>query len=71
MLTVNIFASGKPGKISKGDLTPVMDEIGRIGLKHQDYAVIDYTLCEDGEMFDGNFSIDEADRRIRGYQVRG
>lgn len=62
VLTVNIVVVGNA---SKGLLTPIMDEIGRLGLYRGDYAVIDYTLAETARLSDGNYSIDAKDRKIR------
>src|SRR4051794_23726488 len=57
VLTVNLIVQGNA---SKSLLTPVMDEIGRLGLYRGDYAVIDYTLAETQRITEGNYSIDEA-----------
>ena len=57
IFTVNIVVEGKTA--SKSSLTPIMDEIGRLGLYRNDYAVIDYTLAETNQLSDGNYSIDE------------
>jgi len=66
ILTVNIVFRGKDGhEATKNALTPVMDEIGRIALARDDYAVIDYTLSETQAISDGNYSIDEKDRKHR------
>ena len=50
---------------SKHILTPVMDDIGQLGLYRGDYAIIDYTLIEAKDIFDGNYSIDDKDRQHR------
>ncbi|MFZ6774600.1 hypothetical protein ACO0LB_18000 [Undibacterium sp. SXout7W] len=65
MLTVNVVFMGKKENLSKNIINPVLDELGRIAIKHRDYAVIDYTLACTDELFDGNFTIDEKDRLIR------
>lgn len=62
MLTVNLSVEGRS---SKGMLSPILNEVGRLGLYRQDYAVIDYTLAECESLFDGNYSIDESDRTSR------
>ncbi len=62
VLTVNLVVIGTA---SKGLLTSVMDEIGRLGLYRGDYAVIDYTLAEASELNTGNYSVDEKDRKHR------
>lgn len=62
ILTANIVVEGQS---SKGLLTPVMEEIGRLGLYRNDYGVIDYTLAETAQIIDGNYSIDPNDRKHR------
>ena len=70
VLTVNVVFKGDEDHLSKGILTPVFVELARIALKHGDYAVIDYTLAHSEDIFHGNFSIDEKDRKHRGLQLR-
>jgi hypothetical protein len=65
VLTVNVSFSGAKNQISKSWMTPLFDEIGRIALMRDDYAVIDYTLVCGDQFSDGNFSIDKKDREIR------
>lgn len=62
VLTVNLVVQGSAGKSL---LTPIMDEIARLGLNRGDYAVIDYTLAETASISEGNYSIDEKDREHR------
>jgi len=62
ILTVNIVVEGSAGK---GLLSPIMDEIGRLGLNRGDYAVIDYTLAETEKLSEGNYAIDDKDREHR------
>ena len=62
VLTVNLVVVGTS---SKGLLTSVMDEVGRLGLYRGDYAVIDYTLAETDKLNNGNYSIDDKDREFR------
>lgn len=62
VVTVNIIVQGKA---SKGILTPIMDEIGRLALYRGDYSVVDYTMAETDRLIDGNYSINEADRKHR------
>lgn len=62
ILTVNIVVEGSA---SKGLLSPIMDEIARLGLNRGDYAVIDYTLAETTSLSEGNYSIDKGDREHR------
>lgn len=64
VLTVNVVFVGSEGTVSKSILNPVFNEIARIALKRSDYAVIDYTLAETKTLFDGNYSIDDEDRKI-------
>lgn len=65
ILTVNVVFVGGKDNLSKNILNSVFDELGRIAIKHGDYAVVDYTLACTDDLFDGNFAIDEKDRRIR------
>lgn len=62
ILTVSLAVAGVA---SKGLLTPIMDEIGRLGLYRGDYAVIDYTLAESKKIDSGNYSVDKSDREFR------
>ncbi len=62
VLTANIVVEGTA---SKGLLSPVMDEIGRLGLYRSDYGIIDYTLAETTQLSEGNYPIDEKDRKHR------
>lgn len=62
VLTVNLVVAGTA---SKGLLTSVLDEIGRLGLYRGDYAVIDYTLAETKKLNNGNYSVNEKDREFR------
>lgn len=62
ILTANIVVEGSA---SKSMLTPVMEEIGRLGLYRDDYGVIDYTLAECERVSEGNFSVDDSDRTHR------
>ena len=63
-VTVNIMIEGSENKISKGFLNPIMEDIERIALKHNDYAVIDYSMGACECIHDGNYSIDEKYRKI-------
>jgi hypothetical protein len=62
ILTVNLVVEGS---VTKSLLTPVMDEIGRLGLSRGDYAVIDYTLSATEHLIEGNYSIDKEVRKYR------
>jgi hypothetical protein len=65
VLTVNVVFVGDENTLSESILRPVFNELGRIALKRSDYAVIDYTLAHTKRLHDGNFSIDEKDRKFR------
>lgn len=62
VLTVNIVSEGPT---SKSILTPIMDDIGELGIYRGDYAVIDYTLAETSEISDGNYSVSDGGRKFR------
>ena len=70
VLTVNVVLKGLEDQISKDILTPVFDELARIALKRNDYAVIDYTLAISQDLDDGNYSISEEDRKYRTLQTK-
>jgi hypothetical protein len=63
-ITVNILLEGSEDYLDKGFLTPVMEDIEKIALKHGNYAVIDYTMGASARVFDGNYSIDNKLREI-------
>ena len=67
ILTVNICFVGEEAEVSKAQLTPLMEDISKLALRRNDYAVIDYTLVFTRDISDGNFSIDKILRKSFGY----
>lgn len=63
-VTINLMIEGKDDDIDKSFLNPLMEDIERIVLKHNDYAVIDYSIGSCNRIYDGNYSIDEKYREI-------
>jgi hypothetical protein len=63
-VTVNLMVEGSDAEISKGFLNPLMEDIERIALNHNDYAVIDYTFGACHKISDGNYAIDKKRREI-------
>jgi len=53
VLTVNIVFKREWERLSMSILTPVIDELARVALKREDYAVIDYTLAHSKDLIDG------------------
>ncbi len=63
-VTVNLMIEANEDKLNKDFLNPLMDDIGKISLKHCDYAVIDYSMGACSRIHDGNYSIDKKHREI-------
>jgi hypothetical protein len=69
-VTVNILLEGTEGELSKGLLNPIMEDIEKIALKHNNYGVIDYTMGASKKVIDGNYSIDKKMREIMNNSFR-
>jgi hypothetical protein len=70
VLTVNVVLKGLEDQSLKDILRPVFDDLTRIALKRNDYAVIDYTLAISQDLDNGHYSIPDEDRKFRTLETK-
>lgn len=70
VLTVNVVLKGLEDQSLKDILRPVFEDLTRIALKRNDYAVIDYTLAISQDLDNGHYSIPDEDRKFRTLETK-